>query len=59
MWTAVYNATSKDIALKILTCLQGEGVLVKLNPTSGNNYEVLVPESEVEEAQSIIAEQNL
>ncbi|WHH60468.1 hypothetical protein [Petroclostridium sp. X23] len=62
MWTVVYMAQSKDIVMKLQEILEKEGLLVKIRPISknvennDNYYEVLVPESEVEEAHSIIIE---
>jgi menaquinone-dependent protoporphyrinogen IX oxidase len=62
MWTVVYMAQSKDIASKLQELLANDGILVKLRPISKNHenndnyYEVLVPESEVEEAHSVIIE---
>lgn len=62
MWTVVYIAQSKDIAVKLQDILTKEGLLVKIRPISNNAenvdnyYEVLVPESEVEEAHGIIIE---
>ncbi|HHV60228.1 MAG TPA: hypothetical protein GXX49_08095 [Clostridiaceae bacterium] len=62
MWTVVYMAQSKEIATKLQDLLTKEGILVKLSPISKNRdnndtyYEVLVPESEVEEAHSVIIE---
>ncbi|MCX7843516.1 MAG: hypothetical protein N2489_10690 [Clostridia bacterium] len=62
MWTVVYMAQSKDIATKLQDLLTKEGILVKLRPVSKNHenndnyFEVLVPESEVEEAHSVIIE---
>lgn len=62
MWTVVYMAQSKDIATRMQELLTKEGILVKLRPISKNHenndnyYEVLVPESEVEEAHSVIIE---
>ncbi|HEX3029341.1 MAG TPA: hypothetical protein VHT34_08570 [Clostridia bacterium] len=62
MWTVVYMAQSKDIATKLQVLLSEEGILVKLRPISknpennDNYYEVLVPESEIEEAHSVIIE---
>jgi len=62
MWTVVYMAQGKDIAEKIKEALEKEGLLVKLRPISkvtdeeSTGFEVLVPESEVEEAHSIIIE---
>jgi hypothetical protein len=60
MWTVVYMAQSKEIVDKLQGILEREGLLVKVRPISKNQnnkdnyYEVLVPESEVEEAHSII-----
>jgi len=60
MWTVVYMAQSKEIVEKLQAILEKEGLLVKIRPISKNSdnndnyYEVLVPESEVEEAHSII-----
>ena len=62
MWTVVYLAKNKKIADKISTLMSQEGVLVKLQPVSKNTgnedsyYEVLVLESEVEEAHNILYE---
>jgi hypothetical protein len=53
-------AQSKEIVMKLQQVLEKEGLLVKIRPISknldnnDNYYEVLVPESEVEEAHSII-----
>lgn len=55
-------AQSKEIATKLQELLTKEGILVKLRPVSKNHenndnyFEVLVPESEVEEAHSVIIE---
>lgn len=60
MWTVVYMAQSKEIVIKLQQVLEQEGLLVKIRPinknldNNDNYYEVLVPESEVEEAHSII-----
>ncbi len=65
MWTVVYMAQSKDIAVKLQELLTNEGILVKIRPISKNHenndnyYEVLVPESEVEEAHSVIIEKGI
>ena len=62
MWTVVYMAQSKEIANSMQDLLSNEGILVKLIPINKNRetnddyYEVLVPESEVEEAHSVIIE---
>ncbi len=60
MWTAVYIAPHKKEAEKIKEALSGEGFLVKLKSVGLSQtgecgpLEVLVPESEVEEAMEII-----
>ncbi len=60
MWTVVYMAQSKEMVTRLQEILEKEGLLVKIRPISkhkenqDNYYEVLVPESEVEEAHSII-----
>ncbi len=62
MWTVVYLAKNKKIAEKISDIISQEGVLTKIESVgkSPNEeegyYEILVPESEVEEAHSIIIE---
>ncbi len=62
MWTVVYMAQSKEIAEKVEELLTSEGILVKQRPVNRNNdktddyYEILVPESEVEEAHTVIIE---
>ena len=60
MWTVVYIARSKEIADKLQEMLEKDGMLVKVRPISKSDedasmsYEVLVPESEVEQAHSVI-----
>lgn len=60
MWTVVYMAQNKEMADRLQGFLEEGGLLVKLRPinkvveTEDNCYEILVPESEVEEAHSII-----
>ncbi len=61
MWTVVYMAQNKDMAEKLKSILEEEGILVKLSPVNqkeknDNYFEVSVPEGEVEEAHSIIIE---
>ena len=61
MWTVVYMAQNKEMAEKLESALEDEGLLVKVNPVSqkeknDNYFEVSVPEGEVEEAHSIIIE---
>ncbi len=63
MWTVVYMAQSQELVKELQQVLEDEGLLVMIRPvnksTENENtkdayYEVLVPESEVEEAHSII-----
>lgn len=55
-------AQSKDVATKLEEYLAKEGILAKQRPVSkdgekkDNYYEVLVPETEVEEAHNVIIE---
>lgn len=62
MWTVVYLAKNKRMADKISSLISQEGVLVKVQPVSKNTgdedsyYEILVLESEVEEAHNILYE---
>jgi hypothetical protein len=62
MWTVVYLAKNKKIADKVGELISREGVLVKLQPVSKNTgdddsyFEILVLESEAEEAHSILYE---
>ncbi len=61
MWTVVYIAPNRSSAESLKEVLVKEGLLVHLRhvglPQSGdaNSVEVLVPESEVEEAHELLA----
>ncbi|HZW84167.1 MAG TPA: hypothetical protein VFF14_12200 [Candidatus Deferrimicrobium sp.] len=60
MWTVVYIAPNKSMAEMYKNILSGEGLLVQLRaigtPQQGDSgsVEILVPESEAEEAHEII-----
>lgn len=60
MWTVVYIAPNKKIADSLKEVITREGLLVQLRaiglPNMGDNgaVEVLVPESEVDEAMEIL-----
>ena len=62
VWTVVYIAKSMAIAEQIRELLENDGMLVKIRPISKNgdnadsSCEVLVPESEVEQAHGLIIE---
>ena len=62
MWTVVYIAPNRTVAENLRQVLTNEGLLVQLRPVGlpsageANSVEILVPESEVEEAHEILAE---
>lgn len=60
MWTVVYIAPNRPIADMLKELLENDGILVMLKPIGAphmgpsGSVEILVPESEVEEAHEII-----
>lgn len=59
MWTVVYVAPGLTVAERIKQVLEKEGLMVKLRSISTSkrrrsHVEILVPESEAEEAQAIL-----
>ncbi|MFZ3373775.1 MAG: glutamate decarboxylase [Desulfitobacteriaceae bacterium] len=62
MWTVIYIAPNKAIAEKYKQFLTNEGMLVQLRTIGSVNLgehasvEILVPESEAEEAHEIITD---
>lgn len=60
MWTVVYIAKSMQVAEQIRGILEADGMLVKIRPivkggdNADSSCEVLVPESEVEQAHGLI-----
>ena len=58
MWTAIHMIEGKNKAKSVEELLNKEGFLVKIKPFSkeGDNvlYEILVPEFEADDAQSVI-----
>lgn len=60
MWTVVYIAQNRVIAEQLKQALSNEGLLVMLRPLGvpqlgdAGSVEILVPESEVEEAHEIL-----
>ncbi|NLL53422.1 MAG: glutamate decarboxylase [Peptococcaceae bacterium] len=60
MWTVIYIAPTQSIAEKYQQALVEEGVLVQLRAigtyqqSNNNSVEILVPESEAEEAHEIL-----
>jgi len=61
MWTVVYIAPNRPVAEMMKQLLEKEGLLVLLRPVGvphmGNsaNVEVMVPESEAEEAHEVLS----
>jgi hypothetical protein len=61
MWTVIYIAPNRKRAESLMNMLLIEGLLAKLRPSgisqngSGGSVEILVPESEAEEAHEILA----
>jgi len=60
MWTVIYIAPTKNIAEKYQQALAEEGILVQLRAVGStqqvntHSMEILVPESEAEEAHEIL-----
>ncbi|MDD3839896.1 MAG: hypothetical protein PHP06_04910 [Clostridia bacterium] len=60
MWTVIYMAHNKNDADSLRDILTKEGFLVKLKPVyknvdeRRNCYQILVPQTESEEAQEVI-----
>ncbi|GEA13818.1 MAG: hypothetical protein PWR22_1652 [Moorella sp. (in: firmicutes)] len=60
MWTVIYIASNRKQALRLKEILTGEGIMVNLRPIGScqmedlAGYELLVPESEAEEANEIL-----
>ena len=63
MWTVVYMAMDQETALRVEDAISSEGILVKTREIMSKRHdhciEVIVPESEAQEAQNIILEKNL
>ncbi len=60
MWTVIYIASNRERAESLMNMLMVEGVLATLRPGvsqngNGGSIEILVPESEAEEAHEILA----
>jgi hypothetical protein len=56
MWTVIYIAPNAKTAERIQDRLTTEGFLVKLRQTNiaKEQYEILVPESELDEVQEVL-----
>jgi hypothetical protein len=58
MWTVIYIAPTAKIAERIKQKLTDEGFLVQVRPVSlsKNQFEILVPEGEIDEVQEALSE---
>ena len=56
MWKVIYIAPTAKIAERIKTKLSEEGFLVQVRPInlSKQQYEILVPEGELEDVQEVL-----
>lgn len=58
MWTVVYVAKNREVASHIIEALETYGLLAKTQALGDDeasaSFEILVPESEVEKAHTII-----
>lgn len=60
MWTVLYIAPTQSAANRIKDYMEAEGILVRLRPVGlqvaehNTNFEVLVTEAELEEAQEVL-----
>ncbi|MBQ2940790.1 MAG: hypothetical protein IJD97_01000 [Clostridia bacterium] len=60
MWTVIYMVQSMEDADNLRMLLENANILVKIKPVTkaaegeANAYEILIPETEKEEAHSII-----
>ncbi|HHY04909.1 MAG TPA: hypothetical protein GX534_06970 [Thermoanaerobacterales bacterium] len=64
MWTVIYVATDEDNAKVVENAIKSEGILAKTREVlkskrHGCCIEILVPETEAQEAQEVILEKNL
>lgn len=56
MWTVIYIAPSAKIAERIQQRLTDEGFLAKVREAKiSKQYEILVPEGELQEVQEVLA----
>lgn len=60
MWTVVYMAQNRTFVQQLQKILEDGGLLVKVRPVSKDTeegcFEVLVPETEIEQAHEMIIE---
>lgn len=58
MWTVIYIAQSAKLADRIQSRLANEGFLVKIRQANmaKQQYEILVPETELDEVQEVLTD---
>lgn len=58
MWTVIYITQSAKLAERIQTRLAEEGFLVRVRTThvAKQQYEILVPETELDEVQEVLTD---
>lgn len=56
MWVVVYIAQDQEACVRTTSVLENEGILVRSRPVSadGVEFEILVPESEADEAHRVL-----
>jgi hypothetical protein len=54
MWTVIYIAQSSKLAEQIKNRLIEEGFFPKIRQSVSKQYEILVPESELDEVQEVL-----
>lgn len=54
MWTVIYVTANEQIATRISRQLTEEGFLVKVRQNTFQQFELLVPEGELEEIQEVL-----
>lgn len=54
MWTVIYITPNEKIAKRISQQLTAEGFLIKIKQNNFMQYELLVPEGELEEIRGIL-----
>ncbi len=63
MWTVVYMTQSEEKVVKVTGLLKENGIIYKLKPVGNDShnicFEVLVVETEINEAHKLIIDNNL
>jgi len=54
MWQIVYLSQSQEEVQKVISLLNNNKILTKINKKNDNDIEILVPSTELAEAQELI-----